>query len=122
MRILIAAAAVVLTTGLAHAQDTNQTQASPSSCGALPSLPALPDGATATPEAMQTTQAELTALDATYRANLDCRRREVDTLVAQLQARREEYNNGANALNSLAERWQTEINEFNDRQPRRRNR
>lgn len=127
MRILIAAAAVLLTTGLASAQENGQpaqpaAPVPPSSCGALPTLPTLSDGATATPEAMQGTQTAITAADPAYRANLECRRREVDALIAQLQARRDEFNAGATNLNSLAERWQAEIDEFNAREPRRRNR
>jgi hypothetical protein len=69
---------------------------------------------------MQASQTELTALDSTYRVNLECRRREVEGLIAQLQARREEYNAAASSLNSVAERWQLEIGEFNERQPQRR--
>jgi hypothetical protein len=70
---------------------------------------------------MQTAQDALQAYDTAYRANLQCRRAELDRLTAQLQARRDEYNNGAGNLNALLATWQTEIDEFNARQPRRRN-
>lgn len=125
MRILIAAAAAALcTSGVAWAQTETSQPAEPApatACGELPSNPTLPDGATANHEAMQVAQDALQAFDTTYRANLQCRRAELDRLTAQLQARRDEYNNGASNLNALLATWQTEIDEFNARQPRRRN-
>ncbi len=93
--------------------------APPSRCPALPESPSLPDGATANAAAMQAGNAAYQAWGTSYQQVLQCRRTEVQELRSATEARTNEYNAGARALNETTASWVAESNEFNARQGRR---
>ena len=128
MKVLIGAAAAALliaASGEARAQAAPTSpmvgaEIVPSHCGELPAQPSLPDGAVANSEAMTAGQAALVAWDASYRANLTCRRIEFEELLALSQTRRDAHNAGAEVLNAALAVWAVEIAEYNTLHPPRR--
>lgn len=116
MKVLIGAAvAALLFAGSAVAQTTTAPTLAPSRCGEAPVAPQLPDGAHAT-------SAQMTAGNAAYdtwahamQANVQCRRAEAEELRAQADARTNEYNGFAGALNQTVANWQAEVAEYNAR-------
>lgn len=124
MKLLIgAAAAALLFAGSAMAQTATPTPPlAPSTCGAAPTAPTLPDGAHATSAQMDAGNAAYDTWAHAMQANVQCRRAEAEALRAQADARTTEYNGFAGTLNSTVASWQAEVAEYNARgpqQPRR---
>jgi hypothetical protein len=125
MKILLGAAmAAVLLATPAFAQ-TETPPAAPaaagqSSCGALPAVPTLPDGATANREEMEAGNTAYRAWYEQYTANIQCRNAEATSLRAQYEARLAEHNAGVEGLNTANTNWTAEAAEFNGRTDRRR--
>ena len=125
MKLLIgAAAAALLLTGTAMAQTATPTTLPASSCGAAPTVPTLPDGATATNAQIEAGNNAYNTWAQAMQANVQCRRAEAEALRAQADARTTEYNGYAQQLNQTVATWQAEVAEYNARgqQPSRRER
>ena len=129
MKVLIGAATMaVLLCGAAAAQENTlgapppNFQAPASRCAELPAAPAMPDGAGANAEAMQTAMATFNTWDASYREVLACRRTEAQEAQAIQQVRTQEFNAAVQAYNANVASVQAEVEEYNGRQSNRRRR
>lgn len=125
-----AVAALMMFAATAAAQAPAETAPAapppPSRCPAIPEAPTLPDGASANSRAMDQGNAAYQSWGTSLQSVLECRRNEVTELRAAAAAanahastRVDEYNVGANSLNSVTQNWQAEVEEFNQRNGRR---
>jgi hypothetical protein len=118
--VLGAAVAALLFASPAFAQ--SEGAPATSTCGAVAPAPALPDGATATYEQMETGN---TSYDAWYESNrvaLECRRAEVVAAEARYQTLRTAFNTNTEEVTAARTSWEAEVAEFNARSPARPNR
>lgn len=124
MKLLIgAAAAALLFAGTATAH-TATPPLPPSRCGAPPTAPTLPDGATASSAQVEAGNTAYNTWAPLMQANVQCRRAEAEEMRAQADARTTEYNGLASQLTTTVSSWQAEVAEYNARgqQPARRER
>lgn len=96
----------------------------PSTCGALPAEPTLPEpGSVRTPQEMRDiTENQVNTWIAAARAVLKCRQDEANALNAELRlkqqtrdARVQEFNGAQTRVTDVGTRWQAEIDAFNAR-------
>jgi hypothetical protein len=117
--VISAALAALALTAVASAQTATAPAAAPipaSRCPGFPPEPVLPDGATAR-SSRQMQEAEQTyqqwGLD--YQAVLACRRTEIEEMLPVVrthEARANEYNTAARALNAFTQNWVAEVQEY----------
>jgi len=91
-----------------------------SACGPLTRPPAIPDGATADNEAMTAGNAAFLAWAQPEQQSLACRRAEIEAAHARWQALSNEYNAGAQTLNTANAAWEAELAQYNGRAGGRR--
>ena len=123
MKALVVGVAIVLFATPALAQTAAHSEEAPSSassCGALTAAPAMPDGAVANNDAMTTANAAFLAWIQGQQQVLACRRAEIEAAHARWQALSNEYNAGAQTLNSASGAWQSELAQYNGRAGGRR--
>jgi hypothetical protein len=120
----VAVAAMLLATPVL-AQTAGETTATPapvppSACGTPSPAPTAPDGATASREEMATANTTYVAWAEAYRAIVQCRHAEAQSLRAQADARAQEHNAAVETFNTTSTAWEAEVAEFNARTTRRR--
>jgi hypothetical protein len=120
MKFLIGAAAATLLMASPALAQTPAT--APDVCVGFAAAPAIPDGATATPEIMSGTDTEFRAWHGTGSAKLQQCRAEVEAMRARLTATETAYNAGVALLNGTRDAWQVEVDEYNARAPARNRR
>ena len=122
MKTMIVAVAAMLIASPALAQTAPAAPASvpTSSCGNLPTVPTLPDGASASREEMERGNEAFNTWSAAARAVVECRHTEAEALQAQWTTRVSEHNAMVEGLNVTNTSWQAEAAEFNARNERRR--
>ncbi|UPT61594.1 MAG: hypothetical protein M0D54_14435 [Hyphomonadaceae bacterium JAD_PAG50586_4] len=120
MKFLIGAAAATLLMASPALAQTPAT--APDVCVGFAAAPSVPDGATATPEAMATMDTEFRAWHGTGSAKLQQCRAEVEAMRARLAATETAYNAGVALLNGTRDAWQVEVDEYNARAPARNRR
>lgn len=121
MRYVLAAAIMAAFTVSADAQETTTASApvvAPSSCPAVPTPPAPPNGARVSAEQMAAAVAQYEAWNASATAPLQCRVQEVRALRAQAEARETEYNASLAAGRDAGTAWQTQVDAYQARQRR----
>jgi hypothetical protein len=116
--VLIATPVFAQTAGEATA--TTPAPVPPSTCGAPPPAPTLPDGASANREDMATANTTYVAWAEAYRAVVQCRHAEAQALRAQADARAQEHNAAVEAFNTTTTAWEADVAEFNARTGNRR--
>lgn len=119
MKMFVAAAVVGL---LLVSGASAQTAPATTSCGALPEMPTLPDGANATREQMTRANDRFNEWNASARAVIECRHNEVQALQAQWQALVSEHNALVESVNTANTNWRAEADEFNARNANRNER
>lgn len=110
----VAVAALLFATP-AFAQTTPATPAAATECGAFPSAPSTPDGATASPDAMNAANTAYAAWAESYRTVLGCHRAEAEALAARSAAKTGEVNNAVTSFNTASAAWEVEVTEYNAR-------
>ena len=121
--LMIVAAALVCFAASATAQTSppaDNAVTPPSACGPLTRPPAIPDGATADNEAMTAGNAAFLAWAQPEQQSLACRRAEIEAAHARWQALSNEYNAGAQTLNTANAAWEAELAQYNGRAGGRR--
>ncbi|WP_135210777.1 hypothetical protein [Vitreimonas flagellata] len=122
MKFLIGVAAATLLMASPALAQTPTAATAPDVCVGFAAAPTVPDGATATPEAMSTMDTEFRAWHSAGTAKLQQCRAEVDAMRARLAATETAYNAGVALLNGTRDAWQVEVDEYNARAPARRGR
>lgn len=125
MKVLMGAAVVALLIAAPANAQTGATTSAPtaaaaSSCGPVPEMPTLPDGANANRNEMERANTAYMEWSTAMRANLDCRRAEWQAMDQAADARLAEHNTAAAALTTANTNWQAEVEEFNTRPGNRR--
>ncbi len=92
----------------------------PSTCGAPPPAPTLPDGASADRDDMAAGNTTYTSWAEAYRVVVLCRHAEAQALRAQADARAQEHNAAVESFNATTATWEADVTEFNARTGNRR--
>lgn len=119
MRLLLGAAVAALLIASPAMAQPETTQA-PASCGTVSPAPSeLPDGASASREAMAAATERFNAWAQATNEVLACKRARAEQARAQADAMTNEFNTENSALRTAVEAWQVEVDEFNARPQRR---
>ncbi len=92
---------------------------SASNCPQAGEPPTLPDGATADRNEVEAANERYTTWAQGVSESLTCMRAEAEALHQQWQARVSAHNEAAETLRATTASWEAEVQEFNERNPRR---
>lgn len=87
----------------------------PSHCGTIPPAPQLPDGASANANQMTAGNTAYQAWANDAQAKINCRRAEVEAIVAQAISIRDQFNQSVVGVNGTTTAWQASVDAYNAR-------